>query len=106
MLELGDLEDAGLRQGRVQGDRVVPDREQQAVAIRPVRIVGTESQLILVEDGEDVGDAEGLADVALALHLAHVEGVPADPVGGLAQPSDPLGVVFPGPCLRSWLSVW
>ena len=80
-----DLEDAGLRQSCVQGDRVVPDRQQQAVAIRPVRIVRTESQLILVEDGEDVGDAEGLADVALTLHLAHVEGVPADPVGGLGS---------------------
>src|SRR3712207_7385802 len=41
------LSDGCLRQARVQGDRVVPDRQQQAVAIRPMRIVRTEPQLIL-----------------------------------------------------------
>ena len=38
-----------------------------------------------VGDGQHVGDAERLADVALALHLAHAQRVAADAVGALGQ---------------------
>ena len=87
-LELGDADHARLGERGVQGDRVVADREQEAVACRPVRVVGPEAQLVLVDHREDVGDAERLADVPLALDLAHVERVAADPGRRLAQPGD------------------
>ena len=79
----------------------MPDGEQEAVAVRPLRVLRAEPQHVAEQDGEHVGHAEGLADVALALHLAHVEGVAADPVGGVAEPGDAVGV---GP--RGGLGGW
>ena len=75
----------GLGQRRVERDRVVADREQEPVAARPVRVLGPVAQLVGVDHGEHVGAPERLADVALALHLAHVQGVVPDPVGRLAD---------------------
>ena len=49
-----------------------------------------------VGDGEDVGDAERLADVALALHLAHVQRVEPDAVGRGAEPLDAVGSAAAG----------
>ena len=67
-------------------DRVVAGGEQEPVAVLPLRIVGAEPELVRVDRGEHVGRAEGLANVALALDFAHVQGMVADPVGG---PFDP-----------------
>ena len=72
----------GLGQRGVEGDGVVADGEQEPVAVGPVRVLGPVAELVGVDHGEHVGDAERLADVALALHLAHVQRVAADAVGG------------------------
>ena len=79
--ELRDRQDPGLGQRRPERDRVVAGREQEAVALRPVEIVGVVAQLVEVERGEEVGDAEALADVALALPARHGQHVAAK-VGG------------------------
>ena len=95
-LQLLDRDGPGLGQRRVQGDGVVADGEQEPVPIRPVRVLGPESQLVGVGDGEDIGDAHRLADVALALNFSHRQRVEPDPVGGLPEPLDPLGLVGVG----------
>ncbi len=38
-----------------------------------------------VGDGQDLGDAERLGDVALPLHLAHPQRIAADAVGAVGQ---------------------
>lgn len=80
--------DAGLGQRGVQSDRVVTGGEQEPVPARVGLIVlrAAAAQLVEVAAGEHVGDAERLADVPLALHLAHVEDVAAHPVGAVADP--------------------
>ena len=85
-VEFGDVDDAGFGQRGVQPDGVVPGRQQEPVAVRPVRVVGAVAQLVGVDRGQHVGGAEGLTDVALALGLAHVQRVVAHAVGGLAPP--------------------
>jgi hypothetical protein len=95
-LELLDGHDARLGERGVGRDRVVADGEQEAVALRPLGVLRAEPEQVAEQDGEHVGDAEGLADVALALHLAHVEGVAADAVGGVAEPGDAVGLVRHG----------
>jgi hypothetical protein len=44
------------------------------------------SELVAVGDSEDVGNAERLTDVALALHLTHVQGIAPDPLSRGPQP--------------------
>ena len=83
--ELLDRDRPGLGQRGVERDGVVADGEQEPVAVGPVRVLGPVAELVGVDHGEHVGDAERLADVALALHLAHVQRVAADAVGGLAD---------------------
>jgi hypothetical protein len=60
-------------------------REQEAVAALPLGLVGAELERMAVGDGEDVGPAERLADVALALHLAHAQGIAPDAVGARGE---------------------
>jgi hypothetical protein len=43
--------------------------------------VGAVGELMAVGDGKHIGPAERLADVALALHLAHAQGETADAMG-------------------------
>ena len=38
-----------------------------------------------VGDGQDIGIAQRLTDVALALHFAHPQRIAADPVGALGR---------------------
>ena len=89
-LELLQGDGPGLGEGGVQRDGVVADGEQEPVAVLPVRVLGAVAELVGVGHGEDVRDAEGLADVALALDLAHLQGVVPDAVGGGAEAVDPL----------------
>ena len=77
--------DAGLDQRRVERDGVVADREQEAVAALPFRIVRAVAHRMEVGHREHVRDAERLGDVALALHLAHAQRIPADAVGPIRQ---------------------
>jgi hypothetical protein len=63
-----------------------------------VRVVGAVSQLVGVDHGEDVGDAEGLPDVALALYLRHVQGIAPDPVRRFSQPAEAFGLLVCGGC--------
>ena len=58
---------SGLGQRGVERDGVVADREQEPVAAGPVWVLGPVVQSVGVGHGEHVGDAERLADVALAL---------------------------------------
>lgn len=66
-------------------DCVVPGREQEAVTPFPAGVVRLEAELVRVHGGQHVRRPEGLADVALALDLAHGEGVMTDPVSGSAD---------------------
>ena len=84
-LELALGNDAGLDQRRVVRDRIVAVRQQEAVAAFPFGFVGAVVHRMAVGHGQHVGPAERLADVALALHLAHAQRVAADAVGGLHQ---------------------
>ena len=86
-VELGDGDDPGLGEGGVQADGVVAGGQQEPVAALPVRVVGAVAELVGVDGGEHVGGTEGLADVALALRLAHVQDVVAHAVGGVARPA-------------------
>ena len=63
----------------------MPVRQQETVALFPVRIFRAVAHGVEVRDGQHVGDVERLADVALALHLAHQQRVAADAVGALGQ---------------------
>ena len=60
-------------------------RQQEAVALFPVRIFRAVAHGVKIRDGQCVGDVERLADVALALHLAHQQRVAADAVGAFGQ---------------------
>ncbi len=84
-VELTLGEDAGLDQRCVVRDRVVAVRKQEAVATFPFRLVGLQLQRMAIGDGQHVGPAERLADVALALHLAHAQRVAADAVRALRE---------------------
>lgn len=55
--------------------------EQEAVALRPVRVVGPVAQPVGVHRREHVRRAERLADIALALLLTHVQHVVPHAVG-------------------------
>ena len=77
--------DAGLDQRRVERDGVVADREQEAVAALPLRVVRAVAHGMEVRHREHVGDAERLGDVALALHLAHEQCFSPDAVGPVHQ---------------------
>jgi len=82
-LVLGD--DAGLDEGGVEGDGVVADGQQEAVAALPFRVVGAVGESVEIGHRQHVGDAQRLGDVALALHLAHAQGIAADAVGPVGQ---------------------
>ena len=85
-MEFVDVDDSRFGQRRVQPDGVVTGRQQESIPLCPVRIVGTVSQLVGVDRCQHIGGAEGLADIALALGLAHVQHVVTHPVGGLRRP--------------------
>ena len=63
-----------------------------------MRVLGAVPQLIHVHHGEDVGDPQRLADVALALHLAHVQGVAPDPIRRVPQRGEPVSALLGGGC--------
>ena len=84
-LELVLRDDPRLDQGRVERDGVVADREQEAVAALPFRILGPIVHRVEIGHRQDVGDAERLGDVALALHLAHAERMAADVIGAVRK---------------------
>jgi hypothetical protein len=56
-----------------------------------VRVFGAVAQLVGVDGGQHVGCAERLANIALALDLAHGQGVVADAVRGGADAVNALG---------------
>ena len=60
-------------------------RQQEAVALLPLRFVGLEVHRMAVGDSQHIGPAERLADVALALHLAHAQGVAPDAMGTCSE---------------------
>src|SRR5699024_4575511 len=91
-LQLLGGEELRLGQRGVQRQGVVADRELEAVALLALGLEGVQPQLVRVEHGEHVGDVEGLADVALALHLGLDQGVLADAMGRFPDAPDPLGI--------------
>ena len=60
-------------------------REQEPVPPFPLGVVGAVAHRMAVGDGEDVGQAERLPDVALALHFAHPQSEAADVAGAVGQ---------------------
>jgi hypothetical protein len=88
-LALGD--DAGFDQRRIESDRVVPVRKQEAVAAFPFGLVRSQAQRVAIGHCQHIGPAQGLADVALALDLTHAQGVAPDPVGAPGQLGQCLG---------------
>jgi len=79
-------------------------RQQESVAAFPFRRFRPIMQRVPVGDGEDVGHAKGLADIALALDFAHAQGEAADAVGRAFQGGvrmfhvvSPVAVVRMGP---------
>ena len=98
-------DDPGLGEGGVEADRVVAGGEQEPVALVPVRVLGAVAQAVGVDGGEDVGGAEGLSDVALALFLAHVQGVVPDAVGELGDGRDAGRVTWSWPRWVRWWSL-
>ena len=85
--ELVDREDAAFGERRPERDRVVAGRQQEAVAVRPGEVLRIVAELVEVERGEQVGDAEPLADIALARAARHLQDVAAQ-IGG-AEPAAP-----------------
>jgi hypothetical protein len=75
--------DAGLDQRRIEGDRVMTVREEEAVAALPFGIFRFELECMTVGDSQDLGHAERLADVALSLHFTHPQRIPADSVSAV-----------------------
>ena len=61
------------------------DGQEEAIAFFPGRVRGVVAQRVEVGHREHVGDAKRLGDVALALHLAHQQGVAAYGSGGVCQ---------------------
>ena len=59
----------------------MPCGQQEAVAVPPLRILRIVPHFVEVENGQQVGDAEPLADVALTLSAGHGQHVPAE-IGG------------------------
>ena len=84
-LELFLGEDARIDEGGVERDRVVAVRKEEAVAALPLRVVGAVAKRMAVGDGEDVGHAERLGDVALALHFTHAQRETADVAGTVGE---------------------
>ncbi len=77
--------DAGLDQRRIQRDGVVAVGQQEAVTALPGGVLGLEGHRVEVGHRQHVGDVQGLRAVALALHLAHLQGEAAHAVGALGQ---------------------
>jgi hypothetical protein len=69
----------------VKRDRIVTIGEEETVAAFPFRILRPVAHRAEVRNREHIGDVERLADVALPLHLAHQQGVSADPIGALSE---------------------
>src|SRR4051794_19012488 len=84
------------RQASTNTEFSVPDRQQESVPALPVWVIGAVPQLVHVRHSEYVGDAERLADVSLALYLAHVQGVAPDPVRRVPQCGESLSLLVGG----------
>ena len=52
---------------------------------RPFRVLGLVAQGVEIGDREQIGRAQRLTDITLALNLAHAQGVAADIEGALGQ---------------------
>ena len=97
--ELVDRQDAGLGQRRPERDRIVAGRQQEAVAVGPVEVLRIVAQLVEVERGQRIGDAEALADIALPLAARHGQHVAAQ-IASRGASSAPISA-SPGGELRS-----
>jgi hypothetical protein len=82
-------------------------REQEPVASFPLGIVGPVGERAAVRDRQDVGHAERLPDVALALDLAHAQGIASDAIGAVAELRADFAVEngFHGSTCRQWMSM-
>ncbi|AHC85779.1 hypothetical protein X970_16245 [Pseudomonas monteilii SB3101] len=69
---------AGLDQCGIEGNRVVSDGQVETVALLPFGVAGVEAQRMEIRDRQQVGGAQRLADIALALDLPHAQCVAAD----------------------------
>ena len=70
----------------------MPDGEQEPVSVGPVGVLWLKPELVAVGDGENISDSQGLADVTLSLHLAHVEGSPPDALSCFLDPLNALRI--------------
>ena len=77
--------DARLDQRAVERDGEVPVREQEPVALFPVRVVGAIAHGVEIGHGQYIGDIERLGDVALALDFAHQHRIAADAIRSLGE---------------------
>ena len=90
--ELIEGNDAGFREGCPQRDRIMTGRENEAVALWPLRVLRVVAQLMEIDRRERVRDAEALREVALADRARHAQQVPAHRLGALPQERDrPVG---------------
>ena len=79
---------AGFEQCRVQRDRIVAVGEQETVPAFPLRLGSAQVHGVAVGDSQDVRPAQGLADIALALHFTHAQREAPDPPGMFCQACD------------------
>ena len=59
--------------------------QQEAIAFLPFRILGPIVHRVEIGHRQDVGDAQRLGNVALALYLAHAERMAADVIGAVRK---------------------
>jgi hypothetical protein len=63
----------------------VPDGEQETIASLPFWVLRSVFEGVEIRDRKDIGDAERLSDIALALHLPHAHGMAPDSISTLSK---------------------
>ena len=84
-LQLVFRNDARLDERCVKRNRIMADGKQKPVAAFPMRIVRPVTHGVKPGHRQNIGNAERLAYITLALHLTHQKGVAPDPPGAFRQ---------------------
>ena len=79
------VEEAEIGQHRIEADRGVALAQDEAVAVRPVRLGGVEAQMGVVEGGEQLGRGERAGIVAGAGDARQPQGLQPHEAGAIGQ---------------------